>query len=142
MLIKWLRLEPEPFARSLLIELSLQVSQPATSTSSSWARLKSSSRRLCLHPASHQNYSIKPLRPQPSHPLPFTTRFSSSPITSFQASAALRPRLAFDPSKLLPFSFSSLLILTTAAATPTETAKMGSRVLCSLLKYGSGSSKE
>lgn len=69
------------------------------------------------------------MNPHP-HPLPFTAPFpSSSPITSFQANAALLWRLAFDSSKLLPFSFSSLLILTTAAVIPTETAKMGSRVL-------------
>jgi hypothetical protein len=54
---------------------------------------------------------------------------SISPLTIFQAIPALRPRLSLDCSKLLPFSFSSRLILTTAAATPTETAKIGSRVL-------------
>jgi hypothetical protein len=135
--MNWLlRLESEPFARSLLIELSLWVSQPARSTSSSWTRPKSSSRRLRLHPSSYQNVSIKSLRPQNPHPRVLTAPFSSSPITSFQASAALRPRLALDSSKLLPFSFSSLLILTTAAAMPTETAKMGSRVLRNLLETG------
>jgi hypothetical protein len=54
---------------------------------------------------------------------------SISPLTIFQAIPALRPRLSLDCSKLFPFSFSSRLILTTAAATPTETAKIGSRVL-------------
>jgi hypothetical protein len=136
MLINWFRLEPEPFARSLLIELSLRVSQPARSTSSSWARPRSFFRRLRLHPSSYRDNSIKFLRPQLPHPRALTAPFSSSPITSFQASAALRPRLALDSSKLLPFSFSSLLILTTAAAMPTETAKMGSRVLRNLVETG------
>lgn len=54
---------------------------------------------------------------------------SISPRTILQAIPALRPKLSLDCSKLLPFSFSSRLILTKAAAQPTETAKIGSRVL-------------
>ena len=67
--------------------------------------------------------------PAPTPAPTFSPPIFISPLTIFQAISALRPRLSLDCSKLLPFSFSSRLILTTAAVIPTETAKIGSRVL-------------